>query len=89
MIKRISDMVMEFSIVVHPPASKWGKNRSLDQTGATLHLSSTYSVVDKDVFRWIKENDLSYSSSVHFARKALRVEFINIEDAMAFKLRWT
>ena len=88
MIKQISDMVINFTLTVYPPENKWGENYSLDQSGATLHLSSTYSINDLDGYHWIKENKLAFTVKINYTSKVMRLKFGSLEDAMAFKLRW-
>lgn len=88
MIKRISDMEIAFTITIHSAMSKWGDNPALDQTGATLHLSETYTVDDLDVYTWIQENMSIIATVVNYQSRVMRVTFNDLEDAMAFKLRW-
>ena len=88
MIRQISDTVINFTITVYPPINQWGECPSLDQSGATLHLSKTYSVNDLDVYKWIQENNLTFTTTVNYDTKIIRLTFTDLEDAMAFKLRW-
>jgi len=88
MIKQISEMEISFTLTVHPPMNKWGDCPSLDQAGATLHLSETYSVNDLAVYNWIQENKLAFTTTVNYNSKVMRLTFTNLEDVMAFKLRW-
>lgn len=88
MIRQISDMEIDFTLIVHQPMNKWGDDPFLDQTGATLHLSETYSVNDTDVYTWICDNKLAFTTRVDCNSRVMRLTFSNLEDAMAFKLRW-
>lgn len=88
MIRRLSDMEIDFTLAVHAPMCKWGDDPDLDQTGATLHLSETYSVTHHDAYKWIRENGLSFTTEVNYDSRVMRLRFTHVEDAMAFKLKW-
>ena len=70
------------------PNCKFGEYPELDKLAITIHLTSSYMYDDEEVINWIKENSMEYISEQVAPSRFRTIKFTNIEDAMAFKLRW-
>ena len=93
MIRQISDQIFSFSFHEIPAQCKWGDDPHLDQLGVVSHLLSSFEIVDKEQYNWIKEHKMPIEFVKSFntfnkVNKSKHLHFDKIEDAMAFKLRW-
>ncbi len=89
MIKQLSDTLFAFSFTVFQPISNYGDDPYLDSLGAVSHLLPTHNIDDKEEFEWINDNHFPYDiHNIDTAALYKVITFKNIEDAMAFKLRW-
>jgi len=88
MITQMSDTMFIFSYIIIQPLSIYGEDPYMDNLGAVSHLLPTHKMENQKEFKWIVKNNLPYSISTDEKYLFKYVEFENLEDAMAFKLRW-
>ena len=88
MYMQISKTEVLFHMIKIPPECQYGDNPELDQLGTTNHLLPTYRYQDEEVIDWIIENGIEYTTESTGEYTMRIIKFTNIEDSMAFKLRW-
>lgn len=89
-IKQINDLTFEFYIIYHKPMYEWSEKPEWDKVGAVSHLLPTYSYVNSDAIRWLKDNNINFTVDVDLQKRksTVFVKISSIEEALAFKLRW-
>ena len=85
---KVSETEVLFHMIKIPPECQYGDNPELDQLGTTNHLLPTYRYQDEEVIDWIIENNIEYTTEITIDDNKIIIKFTNIEDSMAFKLRW-
>jgi len=88
MYMQINQTEFIFSMKTISPQCQYGDDPYLDSTGATQHLTPTYKFQDIEQINWIKDNNIEYTVEITSDNGKRIIKFANIEDAMAFKLRW-
>lgn len=68
---------------------QYGHEPEWDNSGAVSHLMPVLEMTNKEEYAWLFNNDIPYEVvAIDHGRKVKHIRFTDIEDAMAFKLRW-
>ncbi len=87
MFTKIDKNKYDFSTVLKLPASRWGDNPSLDQTGSTLHLSSYTKYDDQDILDWFDSNNIKWRQITRYDNRDT-IMIVNEEDVLLFDLTY-
>ena len=90
-VGQVTDKRNEFMLdfTWHEPQNVWGDNPAWDQSGATSHLTKTFTYDDEEILTWIKKHTKGFRVINRMEYVMVDViEFINEEDALLFKLTW-